>query len=148
MESIIETDSESENMHIMNYDAIPQPIPVIISQRLPKPVSTARTQTIRTIKYNSKKVVTASQLPVVVNLNPRSIYNKKNEFKTMMEQLEVDCCTISESWDKDDESLENILYMDGYQIVESVLQRKRKGGKTCFGYQEGQVFYQRALPKC
>ena len=104
----------------MNYDAIPQPIPVIISQRLPKPVFTARTQTIRTIKYNSKKVVTAFQLPVVVNLNPRSIYNKKNEFKTMMEQLEVDCCTISESWDKDDDSLENILQMDGYQIVKNV----------------------------
>ena len=49
----------------------------------------------------SNKLLTAVQLPVVVNLNPRSIYNKAAEFKTMMEQLEVGVCTMSESWDRD-----------------------------------------------
>ena len=55
-----------------------QPIPVIISERLPKPISSPRTSANRVIRYNSKKVATASSLPVLVNLNPRSIYKKKN----------------------------------------------------------------------
>ena len=56
---------------------------------------------------------TATQLPVVVNLNPRSVYNKKKEFKTMMEQLDVDICAMSESWDRKKKGLEKVIQMDG-----------------------------------
>jgi hypothetical protein len=124
----------------------PQPIPVIVFERLPKPVSAPRTSANRVIKYNSKKVATASQLPVIVNLNPRSVYKKKNEFKTMMEQLSVDCCTISESWDKNDDSLEKLLEVEGYKVIKNVLQRKRKGGKPVLVIKKEKYFIKELCP--
>ena len=47
----------------------------------------------------------------------------------MMEQLSVDLCTMSESWDREHLSLENIIQMDGYEIIKNVVQRTGKGGK-------------------
>ena len=74
METIVSNENESYD------DGCPQPIPVIINERPPMKNVPDRVPTIVKIKLKSKKVVTASELPVVVNLNPRSIYNKKNEF--------------------------------------------------------------------
>ena len=85
-------DSISENER-ENYS-----IPVIVSATRPaKPSVSPRNTANISIKYKSKKVFTATQLPVIVNLNPRSVYNKKKEFKDMMEQLDVDICCMSES---------------------------------------------------
>ena len=36
---------------------------------------------------------------------------------------------MSESWDRENYGLENIIKMDGFRIIKNVLQRKRKGGK-------------------
>ena len=77
----------------------------------------------------NNKLLTAVQLPVVVNLNPSSIYNKRDEFRTMMEQLNVGCCFISESWDRDSLGLEEVIAMDNYRVIKNVLQRNGKGGK-------------------
>lgn len=107
----------------------PQSIPVIITPRQPVPVQSGRLSANTVIRQNSKKVVTATQLPLVINLNPRSVYNKKDEFRTMMKQLEVDLCTMSESWDRDNLCLEDIIQMEGYEIIKNVLQRRGKGGK-------------------
>ena len=105
------------------------PIPVIISSvRQPKLNITRGSSSITVIKYNSKKVLTASKLPVVVNLNPRSIYNKKEEFKIMMEQLDVDICFMSESWDREKTGLEEVIRMDNHQIIRNIVQRSGKGG--------------------
>ena len=49
----------------------------------------------------SNKVVQALQLPKVLNLNPRSIYNKKKEFVTFVKEEEVDLICLSESWEKE-----------------------------------------------
>ena len=65
-------------------------IPVIISTNRPtKPSVSPRKTANVSIKYRSKKLFTATQLPVIVNLNPRSVYNKKEEFNDMMDQLNV-----------------------------------------------------------
>ena len=69
------------------------------------------------------------QLPVVANLNPRSVYNKTDEVKTMMEQLDVSLCFMSESWDRNHLGLEEVINMDGFRIIKNVLQRSGKGGK-------------------
>ena len=47
----------------------------------------------------------------------------------MMEQLELDLCTMSESGDRENLGLEDIIQMEGYQIVKNVHQRTGKGGK-------------------
>ena len=151
--SLVSTDSnncESESVHIniSKYHECndPQPIPVLITERPPKPSLLPRTSAVRVIKYNSKKVVTATQLPIIVNLNPRSVYNKKEEFKTMIEQLEVDCCCISESWDRKDSSLEKVIQMEGYQIVKNVVQRKGRGGKPVLMIKKEKYFIKELCP--
>jgi hypothetical protein len=85
-------------------------------------------------------MLTATQLPTVVNLNPPSVYNKKAEFKTMMKQLEVDLCTMSESWDRDSLCLEDIIQMEGYQIIKNVVQRSGKGGKPALIIKKDKYF--------
>ena len=116
---------------IQNNWLTPQPIPVLITHRLTssKPCQADRVSANIIIKHSNKKVLIATQLPLVVNLNPRSVYNKKEEFKTMMDQLDVDVCCMSESWDRQNMGLEDVIQMDGYQIVKNVLQRSGKGGK-------------------
>ena len=101
--------SDDENSENENYV-----IPVIItSVRLPKANLDSRGPPGNiVIKHKSRKVLAATRLPVVVNLNPRSVYNKKEEFKTMMEQLDVDVCTMSESWDREEAGLETVIMMD------------------------------------
>ena len=85
-----------------------------------------------TIK-RSRKVVEASVLPVVLNINPRSLYNKKNEFCTLIEQTDAGICCVSESWDRSHVSgsrrISDILNIDDYKWVQNVVQRNKKGGK-------------------
>ena len=103
-------------------------IPVIITNRTAAHYVPKRKSSNITIK-RSNKLLAAVQLPVVVNLNPRSIYNKREEFKTMMNQLDCSLCFMSESWDRDNLGLEEIISMDSFRVIKNVLQRKRKGGK-------------------
>ena len=48
------------------------------------------------IHTRNNKVQIASILPSVLNLNPRSIYNKVDEFKTFIQEYEIDITFISE----------------------------------------------------
>ena len=79
-------------------------------------------------------------------LNPRSIYNKADEFRTMIEQMEVDICFILESWDRDNLPLENIIQMEGYRIIKNVVQRKKKGGKPVLVINEDKFFVKQLCP--
>ena len=45
----------------------------------------------------SQKLAEASNLPVLVTLNPRSLYNKLEQFHTLVEQTEASICFISET---------------------------------------------------
>ena len=49
-----------------------------------------------------KKIQESIQLPTLCNLNPRSIYNKVDEFKEFIENEDIDVAFISESWERDD----------------------------------------------
>ena len=120
------SESEYNDLSFHHNCTTPQPIPVIIKPRQPRATQSYRVSANTIIKHSDKKVLTATQLPKVVNLNTRSVYNKKEEFKTMMEQLDVDLCCMSESWDRQNMNLEDILHMEGYQIVKNVLQRRGK----------------------
>ena len=122
--------SSTDSSETSDYVSSSNPIPVIItSERVPKSEQLRGPPNNIVINHSSKKVLTANQLPVVVNLNPRRVYNKKEEFKTMMEQLEVDICFMSESWDREKVGLEKVIKMDNYQIIKNVVQRTGKGGK-------------------
>ena len=79
------------------------------------------------------KLIEASRLPVVINLNPRSLYNKLDEFRTLIEQTEAGVCCISETWDRthttNGTSITDLLPIDNYCWIKNVVQRRRRGGK-------------------
>ena len=87
---------------------------------------------LRRIKRNNK-LVEAGNLPTVITLNPRSLYNKKEQFITLVEQMETDVCFVSETWDRshlpNGLTLENFIQIEGYGWIQNVAQRKCKGGK-------------------
>ena len=112
-------------------------IETVISYDRPEKVSyennfeNRKTNLIRVNRSN--KIVDASILPVVLNLNPRSLYNKQSEFRTLVEQTDVGVCCLSESWDRShvagSRRIADVLNIDGYKWVQNVVQRTKKGGK-------------------
>ena len=132
------------------YDSTPRlpctnVIPVLITDRTTAPSVPKRKPCNITIK-RSNKLLEAVQLPIVVNLNPRSIYNKAEEFKIMMDQLDCSLCFMSESWDRDNLGLETVIHMDGFKVIKNVLQRKGKGGKPALIIRERNFFIKELCP--
>ena len=64
-----------------------------------------------------------------MNLNPRSVYNKIDEFHTFVEQEEVDLIFMSESWERNNLTLEQIVHLENHRVISNVYQRIGKGGR-------------------
>ena len=64
-----------------------------------------------------------------MNVNPRSIYNKKEEFHTFVEEYSIDCVFMSESWERPDEPLEQIINLPNHTVISNPHQRKGVGGR-------------------
>ena len=77
----------------------------------------------------TNKVFEALDLPNVLNLNPRSIYNKVNEFVTFVDEEEVDLVCMSESWEREYLTLDKVIKIDDFEVISNVHQRKGKGGR-------------------
>ena len=80
------------------------------------------------IKRNNK-ITQALDLPTICNLNPRSVYNKVEEFHTFVEQESVDLLFMSESWERDYLTLDQIIKLEDHSIISNVSQRKEVGGR-------------------
>ena len=120
-ESII----SSASSNICDY----QQIPVFTSKRnkiYSKPQK--RKCSNKTVK-RSNKVCEALDLPSVLNLNPRSVYNKVDEFHDLVNELEVDLLFMSESWERENQTLDKIIKLENYQVISNVYQRTGKGGR-------------------
>ena len=76
-----------------------------------------------------KRFEQALSLPRICNLNPRSIYNKIEEFKTLVDQYELDVIFLSESWERDNLPLCQILDIPNFEVVSNVYQRREIGGR-------------------
>ena len=68
-------------------------------------------------------------MPTVINLNPRSVYNKVNEFHSLVSELEVDLVFMSESWERESLTLDQIIDLDNYKVISNVYQRSGMGGR-------------------
>ena len=138
----LEISNNSENISSLNlesqyYESTNEKvsrIPVYTSVRDNIQISQRRQNrnNLRRIKRNNK-LVEAGNLPTVITLNPRSLYNKKEQFITLVEQMETDVCFVSETWDRshlpNGLTLENFIQIEGYEWIQNVAQRKCKGGK-------------------
>ena len=82
-----------------------------------------------TVIKRSNKVFQALNLPTVLNLNPRSVYNKVKEFITFVEEKDIDLVCMSESWEREDLPLDNIIEIDKFEIISNVFQRTGQGGR-------------------
>ena len=89
----------------------------------------------------------ATHLPSVMNVNPRSVYNKANEFVTMVEQYQSDLILMSESWDRIKEPLETIIKIDGYKVYTAVNPRSFRGGKPAIVVNEEKFHVQNLSPE-
>ena len=77
----------------------------------------------------SKKTNQALSLPKVLNINPRSIYNVLAEFVTFVTEEMVDLICITESWEREDQSLDKVIQIENYKVISNVYQRTGKGGR-------------------
>ena len=105
----------------------PKPIPVLTSSRRdaqPKPA--IRKRKVQTVK-RSNKSIDALELPSVINLNPRSVYNKVDEFHALVTELSADLIFMSESWERESLTLDQIINLDNYQVISNVYQRTGMG---------------------
>ena len=78
----------------------------------------------------------ALNLPKVANLNPRSIYNKVDEFCTYVEEEHIDLVFMSESHERwyptkkgENQTLNELIKLDNHIVVSNPSQRKGKGGR-------------------
>ena len=67
-------------------------------------------------------------LPSICNLNPRSVYNKVEEFHEFVRSEDIDIVFMSESWERENKVLEEIISLDDHEVFSNVYQRKGKGG--------------------
>ena len=79
----------------------------------------------------------ALDLPVVANINPRSIYGKENELKTYIKEELVDCTFLSESWERLNFPLEKLINMEGYEVILNPYQRTGRGGRPALTNRTG-----------
>ena len=89
-------------------------------------------------------------MPIVVNLNPRSLYNKQEEFRTMIDQTEAGVCCVSETWDRSHVTggalISDLIDIEGYKWVKNIVQRRRKGGKPAILANEKDYYVKELCP--
>ena len=75
------------------------------------------------------RVEQALSLPTLCNINPRSIYNKAEEFHTLVEEEDLDVVFISESWEREYLPLDQIIKLEDHTVISNVSQRVGVGGR-------------------
>ena len=67
-------------------------------------------------------------LPLFILLNARSIYNKRNNLKEMLNQLAPDICLISETFEREKEKVDKILEYTSFKSITYYRKNKSPGG--------------------
>ena len=56
-------------------------------------------------------------LPKLMNVNPRSIFNKVDEFHTFVNEESIDCIMMSESWERPDKTFDPTVAASEYSVL-------------------------------
>ena len=111
---------------------IPAFIPVHVSanrsQVCRSSVLPDRGKPVRVTVRRNNLVIQAISLPVVMVINPRSIYKKSEEFSLLLEQYSADVICMSESFERENKPLQELLQLEKYEIINMVKRREFKGG--------------------
>ena len=104
-------------------------IPVHISTaRQVKSALSDRGKPVRKTVQRNNIILQSLSLPVVININPRSLYNKSEEFSLLLEQYEGEVICVSESFERENLPLEQLLQLEDYDVISMVKKRNFKGG--------------------
>ena len=125
-----------------------QKIPVIITQNRTRTKlnSEVRVPIRKTLKRNNA-FLQGLELPVVLNINPRSLYNKADDMRLLLEQYSGDTIFISESWSRENLPLDNLLQLDKFKIITNVKQRNFQGGKPALIINEEKYHIKELCPE-
>ena len=77
----------------------------------------------------SNRYTQALSLPTLCNLNPRSVYNKRDEFHALVKEEDLDAIFLSESWEREYLPLDKIIKLEDHTVVSNVHQRTGMGGR-------------------
>ena len=121
-------------------------IPVHISERQYICNPEERLPPVRKTLHRHGLISQSMALPLIMNLNPRSIYNKTDDFKLLIDQYDVDCILMSESWERKDISLNQLLNLENYEIVTNVQHRDTRGGKPAILVKTENYFVKNLTP--
>ena len=114
---------------LSDHDESQLAIPVHISENRKSPLcQPQRSCSLKTVRRNSV-ILQSLHLPIVMNLNPRSLYNKTDDFYDVIEQYKADVICISESWERENFTLKQLLNLPHHEIIKNVVQRDFRGGK-------------------
>ena len=87
----------------------------------------------------NRKIRKASSLPLVSVMNVRSLYNKPENFKTLVKELGLEASIISETWEREEMSLQALLGQNfkihSYKREKSKA-KKQPGGGCAIVYNE------------
>ena len=93
-------------------------------------------QTNKTSKIVKEKIKQSLLLPKIMNLNPRSIYNKLDEFVTFVEEEDIDLIFMSESHERayptktgKNQTLKDIIDIEDFVVINNPHQREGKCGR-------------------
>ena len=64
-----------------------------------------------------------------MNVNPRSLYNKAAQFKIFIKEKNVQLVTVSESWQREDIPIEDLIDEENFTVISNPHQRKGRGGR-------------------
>ena len=67
-------------------------------------------------------------MPILCNMNPRSVYNKIKEFHEFVRNEDIDVIFMSESWERENKTLGEIVNLEDHEVISNVHQREGKGG--------------------
>ena len=109
------------NNEIKIENNVEQVLPSSVPTELPK----NKTKTNMKINRCSQALV----LPTICNLNPRSVYNKTEEFHTLVKEEEIDVIFMSESWERESLPLRDIIKLEDHTVISNVSQRTGMGGR-------------------
>ena len=62
-------------------------------------------------------------------MNPRSVYNKIKEFHEFVRNEDIDVIFMSESWERENKTLGEIVNLEDHEVISNVHQREGKGGR-------------------
>ena len=142
-ESVISDANESLNTTFATDDEVdPEPIPAnFLLQPNPIPGQPSSLDVLLTNRQQS------SRLPLCMMLNSRSLYNKVDNFKTLLYQIGPDAVLVSETWERQRQSLDELLLSSQYKTItycrKKLTNNRQPGGGCAIVYNDNRFIVER-----